>query len=48
MSVDAFDPTEYNYYEIMDLGLTKEQRDRVVGSSLTQLGKRYDYGQIVL
>ncbi|MEH7209917.1 YiiX/YebB-like N1pC/P60 family cysteine hydrolase [Priestia megaterium] len=45
--IDPFDPTEYNYYEIIDLGLTKEQRNRIVGSSLKRLGKRYDYGQIV-
>lgn len=47
VSIDVFDPTDYNYCEVLDLGLTKEQRERIVNASLKQLGKKYDYTQLI-
>lgn len=45
--VDPFIPDSYDYYEVIDLGLTDEQSDRVVESSKSYLGRKYDEPQIL-
>lgn len=47
VSIVTFDPSQYNYYEVVDLSLTKEQRNRVLTASLNLVGRRYDYFQIL-
>jgi len=40
-------PFRFQDYEILDLGLTEEQRDQVQKLSIQLVGKWYDYSQII-
>lgn len=44
--VKKFNLKEYSYYEILDLGLSSEQQEKVVEISKAYIGKKYDYAQI--
>lgn len=44
--IDPFNPGSYEYYEIIDLGLTDDQIERVMESSKYYLGRKYDDWQI--
>ncbi|HHB2481335.1 TPA: YiiX/YebB-like N1pC/P60 family cysteine hydrolase [Bacillus cereus] len=47
VSVVPLDRSEFNIVEVIDLGLNKDERSRVVDIGRKLVGKRYDYMQIV-
>ncbi|WP_324655213.1 hypothetical protein [Bacillus paranthracis] len=47
VSIKDFNESEYDYVEVIDLGLTDEQRLAVYNRSLEYLGARYDYVQTI-
>lgn len=47
VAVRPFEPSKYNYIEVVDLGLSLNQRRNVVNSALTMVGTKYDYLQLV-
>jgi len=38
---------EYKHFEVIDLGLTKEQRDQIVHMGIELVGRWYDYLQVL-
>lgn len=40
-------PIYFDDYEVVDLGLTNEQRDKILKLGINLVGKYYDYGQIL-
>ncbi|WP_353856819.1 YiiX/YebB-like N1pC/P60 family cysteine hydrolase [Bacillus sp. Bos-x628] len=44
--IKKFNSKEYSYYEILDLGLSSAQQEKVVEISKEYIGKKYDYAQI--
>lgn len=47
VSIVPFDKNEFNVIEVIDLGLNKEERSRVVAMGTKMVGKKYDYMQII-
>lgn len=47
VSIVPFDKNEFNIIEVIDLGLNKEERSRVVAMGSKMVGKKYDYMQII-
>ncbi|MFI8671848.1 hypothetical protein ACIGIJ_18515 [Bacillus paranthracis] len=47
VAIRDFDNSEYDYVEVIDLGLTDEQRLAVYNRSLKYIGTRYDYIQTI-
>lgn len=47
VAVRPFVESEYSAIEVVDLGLTLNQRKRVINSSMKMLGTRYDYIQLL-
>lgn len=47
VAIRTFDSSKYTIIEVVDLGISQEQRDRVYYSALDMLGVKYDYFQLL-
>ncbi|KEK23929.1 YiiX/YebB-like N1pC/P60 family cysteine hydrolase [Bacillus gaemokensis] len=47
VAIVPFDKTQFNIIEVIDLGLNKEERSKVVAMGSKMVGKKYDYMQII-
>ncbi|HDX9663332.1 TPA: hypothetical protein ROX91_002031 [Bacillus cereus] len=47
VAIVPFDKNEFNIIEVIDLGLNKDERSRVVTMGSKMVGKKYDYMQII-
>ncbi|MBK1611807.1 YiiX/YebB-like N1pC/P60 family cysteine hydrolase [Bacillus cereus] len=47
VAIVPFDKNEFNIIEVIDLGLNKDERSRVVAMGSKMVGKKYDYMQII-
>jgi hypothetical protein len=45
--INVFNPKDYNYIEIIDLGLTDKDKDKIIHIGLKYIGARYDYIQLI-
>lgn len=45
--ITKIDYPSYKTYEVIDLGLTDKQRDKIVHDAIQMIGARYDYMQIL-
>ncbi len=47
VTVSLFKKEDYSVIEVIDLGLSPRQRERIYQEALTHIGKKYDFMQIV-